>query len=508
MTATASRHLRRRSMPRAADQILTVAQMRGAEDALIASGTSVDALMRTAGRGAADYVWRIAAHRRVTVLCGPGNNGGDGYVIAEAIRERGGRVTVIAATEPKTAAARTARALYQGDVLGPDADPQSPDIHGEVLVDCLFGSGLTRPLTDDHAALLCRLASSHRHAIAIDLPSGVQSDNGMLLNQGLPNFELTIALGAWKFAHFLMPASAAMGALRLVGIGIEPIAGAASMLSQPQLSAPAADAHKYRRGLLGVVGGDMPGAALLACQAAQGTGAGYVKLLGECFDKLSMSGTWNKLNPARPELVEGHALAIPPDLVVDTAPLAEALEEKRFAALLVGPGLGRHAESSERLVITLASQIPAVLDADALMLLGSRFLAERLGPLIATPHDGELVALERAFGCDGAGSKPERAAALARASGMVVVAKGPDTVIASPHGRIVCAPRASSWLSVAGTGDVLAGAIASRLACGSDAFEAACEGVWLHSEAARLSLPGFSAGQLAGALRQAYATSL
>ena len=111
MTATASRHLRRRSMPRAADQILTVAQMRGAEDALIASGTSVDALMRTAGRGAADYVWRIAAHRRVTVLCGPGNNGGDGYVIAEAIRERGGRVTVIAATEPKTTAARTARAL-------------------------------------------------------------------------------------------------------------------------------------------------------------------------------------------------------------------------------------------------------------------------------------------------------------------------------------------------------------------------------------------------------------
>ncbi len=490
MTATASRPQRRRSMPRAADQILTVAQMRGAEEALIASGTSVDALMQTAGRGAADYVWRIAAHRRVTVLCGPGNNGGDGYVIAEAIRERGGRVAVIAAVEPNTAAARTACALYQGEVLGPDADPQGPDIHGEVLVDCLFGSGLTRPLSQDHAALLCRLASSHRHAIAIDLPSGVQSDNGMLLNQGLPQFELTIALGAWKFAHVLMPASAAMGALRLVRIGIEPVAGAAAMLAPPQLAMPAADAHKYRRGLLGVVGGDMPGAALLACRAAQGAGAGYVKMLA-----LGGAGA-------------GFAQTVPSDLVVDTVPLAEALEDKRFGALLIGPGLGRHAESSERLVITLASQIPAVLDADALMLLGSRFLAERIGPLIATPHDGELVALERAFGCDGAGSKPERAAALAKASGMVVVAKGPDTVIAAPDGRIVCAPRASSWLSVAGTGDVLAGAIASRLSCGSDAFEAACEGVWLHGEAARLSPPVFTASELAKAMSCAFSSTL
>ncbi len=490
MTATASRPQRRRSMPRAADQILTVAQMRGAEEALIAAGSSIDALMQTAGRGAADYVWRIAAHRRVTVLCGPGNNGGDGYVIAEAIRERGGRVTVIAATGPKTAAARTACALYQGEVLGPDADPQGPDIHGEVLVDCLFGSGLTRPLSQAHAALLARLAASHRHAIAIDLPSGVGSDSGMLQNPGLPNFELTIALGAWKFAHVLMPASAAMGVLRLVGIGIQPVAGAAAMLARPQLAMPAADAHKYRRGLLGVVGGDMPGAALLACRAAQGAGAGYVKLLA--------------LGGAN----AGPAQTVPPDLVVDAAPLAEALEDKHFAALLIGPGLGRHAESSERLMIALASNIPAVLDADALVLLGSRFLAERTGPLVATPHEGELVALERAFACDGAGSKPERAAALARASGMVVVAKGPDTVIASPDGRIVCAPRASSWLSVAGTGDVLAGAIASRLCCGSDAFEAACEGAWLHGEAARLSPPCFNAGELAGAIRQAYATSL
>src|ERR1700712_310013 len=181
-------------MPRQADQILTVAQIRGAEQALIDAGNSVDALMQTAGRGAADYIWRIAARRPVTVLCGPGNNGGDGYVIAEALRERGGAVTVVAAIEPKTDAARNARALYQGAVLSPDARA-----HGQVLVDCLFGSGLTRPLSEAHAALLGELAENHPYRIAIDLPSGVDSDTGAALNDSLPDYHLTVALGAWKF---------------------------------------------------------------------------------------------------------------------------------------------------------------------------------------------------------------------------------------------------------------------------------------------------------------------
>lgn len=465
-------------MPRKADQILTVAQMRAAEEALIEAGSSVDKLMQIAGRGAAEYVWRMAAHRKVTVLCGPGNNGGDGYVIAEAIREKGGAVAVVAATEPKTDAAKNARALFQGEVLGPDADP-----HGEVLVDCLFGSGLTRPLTDEHFALLSRLAKSHHHSIAIDVPSGVESDSGAMLNPGLPQFDLTVCLGAWKFAHFLMPASATMGAIRLVGIGCGAVEGAARAIGRPALAAPAADAHKYRRGLLGVVGGAMPGAALLAATAAQGAGAGYVKLLG------------------------AKRLA-PPDLPIENAPLGTALEDPRYAALLVGPGLGRIEASLERLTTALAAQRPTVLDADALVLLTPRLLAEHSAPLIATPHEGELAALEANFGCDGKGSKPGRAATLARASGMIVVAKGPDTIIAAPDGRMACAERASSWLSVAGTGDVLAGAIASRLATGLEPFEAACQGVWLHSEAARLAGPAFTAGALEKAIPEALAACL
>ena len=444
-------------MQRSLDQVLTVAQMRAAEDRLIASGSSVDALMQVAGRGAADWVWRLAGRQPVTVLCGPGNNGGDGYVIAEAIRERGGNVTVIAALEPKTDAARTARKLYCGQVLGPDAQ-----IRGEVLVDCLFGSGLTRPLAPDLHVLLQHLASRHRQCIAIDVPSGVESDSGALLNSDLPGFDLTLALGAWKFAHFLMPASAMMGALRLVDIGAGLVDGAAVAIGAPAISSPAPDAHKYRRGLLAVVGGAMPGAALLACEAAQGAGAGYVKLF-----------------------VDDRALNGPIDLVIDSDPLADALTDDRNSAILCGPGLGRDDSARERLAIVLAQAAPAVLDADALVVLGPCSLADRTAPTIATPHEGELAAMERTFACGGAGTKPERAFALAKASGMVVVAKGPDTVVAAPDGRIACAPRATSWLSTAGTGDVLAGAIASRLATGEAAFDAACQGVWLHGEAAR-----------------------
>ncbi|SFG04193.1 NAD(P)H-hydrate epimerase [Novosphingobium sp. CF614] len=465
-----------------AEQILTVARMRGAEQALIDAGSSVDALMQVAGRGAADWVWRLAAHRKVTVLCGPGNNGGDGYVIAEALRERGGRVTIVAATEPKTDAAGNARALYGGEVQGPDARP-----HGEVLVDCLFGSGLTRPLSDEHFELLNRLADTHRHRIAVDLPSGVQSDSGMVLNEGLPQYDLTLALGAWKFAHFLMPATARAGALRLVPIGVSAIEGAARVIARPRLRAPAADSHKYRRGLLAVVGGRMPGAALLACMAAQGAGAGYVKL----FAQSGLAGA-----------------QVPPDLVIDASLLTEVLSDDRNSAVLVGPGLGRDAAARERLAIGLADPVPAIVDADALVLLGARQLAGRTAPTIATPHEGELVALERAFACEGSGTRPERALALASASGMIVVAKGPDTVVAAPDGRLACAPRAVPWLSTAGTGDVLAGVIASRVATGQEAFDAACAGIWLHGEAARLCGPAFTAGQLARKVPEALAACL
>ena len=462
----------------ASDQILTAAQMVAAEQALIAGGETVDGLMQTAGNGAADRVWRVAAHRPVTVLCGPGNNGGDGYVIAEAIRARGGDAAVLAPIEPATDAARNAARLYGGERLS-----GAEQARGGVLVDCLFGSGLARPLSPDLVQLLRELAHAHSRLIAVDLPSGIESDSGAALNEGLPQNDLTIALGAWKFAHFLAPASALMGAKRLVPIGVAEVAGAARLVRKPRLSAPACDAHKYSRGLLALVGGEMPGASMLAAQAAMHGGAGYVKLLAD----------------APPPVT-------PPELVTETAPLPEALADQRIAAILAGPGLGRSEGAKQRLIAALAARRPSVLDADALVLLAPDMLPGDV-PAIATPHEGELEALCRAFAV-AAGSKRERAASLAKASGMVVVAKGPDTIVASPGGALFLAEPATSWLSTAGTGDVLAGLIASRLATGAAPLGAACEALWLHGEAARLAGPAFTAGDLARAVPAALAARL
>lgn len=458
-----------------ADQVLAVAEMRAAEQALFDAGISVSDLMEIAAGGAAEWVRRMAAGRAVTVLCGPGNNGGDGYVIARRLREAGNAVSVIAPLAPATDAAREARRRW-----GPEVAAKGDGVEGDVFVDCLFGSGLTRPLLDGHTGLLRDVAARHRYRIAIDLPSGVDSDSGAVLNDALPAYDLTLALGAWKFAHWSLPGRALMGQMRLVEIGIANVAGAARLIGRPRIAAPAADSHKYRRGLIGIVGGAMPGAGLLAAAAAQRAGAGYVKLLAPAADPRT-----------------------PPDVVTDTAPLADALADPRLAAILVGPGLGRNDGARDTLAAALAQARALVLDADALMLLAPEQLPEGT-PVLATPHDGELDALCRSFGIAPA-SRRDRALALARASGMVVLAKGPDSIVAAPDGRIALGPSAPSWLSVAGTGDVLAGIAASRMATGTDPFTAACEALWLHGGAARRCGAAFTPSQLAERVADALA---
>ena len=460
-----------------AGQVLTAAQMRAAEQALFNAGTSVSDLMETAAGGAAEWIRRIAAGRSVTVLCGPGNNGGDGYVIARRLRDAGNAVAVVAPIDPATDAAREARRRWDGPVAAVGG------AQGDVFVDCLFGSGLARPLMDEHALLLRDLAARHHYRVAVDIPSGVDSDSGAVLGERLPTFDLTLALGAWKFAHWSLPGRALMGQMRLVRIGIGSVAGAAHMIERPRIAAPPADSHKYRRGLLGIIGGAMPGASLLSAAAAQRAGAGYVKLLAPEPD-----------------------LRTPPDVVTDSAPLAEALADPRIATVLVGPGLGRDAAAQSALAAAVAQARGLVIDADALMLLEPAMLT-RNPPILATPHDGEMDALCRAFGVIADGRR-DRALALARVSGMVVLAKGPDSVVAAPDGRLALAPPAPSWLSVAGTGDVLAGIAASRMACGADPFTAACEAVWLHGDAARRAGAAFTPSQLAERVSEALAACL
>ncbi|QDH34748.1 NAD(P)H-hydrate dehydratase [Porphyrobacter sp. YT40] len=460
-----------------AAQVLTAAQMRAAEQALFDAGVSVSALMETAAGGAGEWIRRIAAGRSVAVLCGPGNNGGDGYVIARLLRKAGNAVTVIAPLAPATDAAKEAKRRWDGPVA------TAGGAGGDVFVDCLFGSGLTRPLCAEHALLLRDLAARHRYKVAVDVPSGIASDSGAALNERLPRFDLTLALGAWKLAHWSLPGRALMGQMRLVPIGIGAVEGAARLIGRPRLVPPAPDAHKYTRGLCAIVAGTMPGAAVLASLAAQRGGAGYVKLLAEtCPGNL------------------------PASIPASEQPLPEALGDTRIGAVLVGPGLGTDAAARHRLAQVVASPHPLVIDADGLRLLGTE-VWERKAPTLATPHDGELETLCRSFNVVAEGRR-NRALALARASGMVICAKGPDTVIAAPDGRLALAPPAPSWLSMAGTGDVLAGIAVSRMAAGRDPFAAACEAVWLHGQAARLCGAAFTPEELAQAVSEALAAAL
>ncbi len=452
-----------------AQQVLTADQMRAAEQSLFDSGISVCELMETAAGGAAEWVRRIAAGRSVTVLCGPGNNGGDGYVIARRLKEAGNAVQVVAPMDPKTDAAKTARSLW-----GSAVQTSGSNAEGEVWVDCLFGTGLTRPLEAEHALLLRDLAERHAIRIAVDVPSGVDSDTGALLNDRLPDYTATLGLGAWKFAHWSLPAREKMGAKKLVIIGIKSVPSAAKLITKPALRAPAIDSHKYRRGMVAVVGGDMHGAAILASKAAMRAGAGYVKLIAH------------------------DANGAPPDCVIDPSPVEVALDDERINAVLIGPGLAQHEGAIKALEAALRCKGGIVLDADALRLVGPHML-DKGKPIIATPHDGELDALCKSFSVVTKG-RLNRAKALAATSAMVILAKGPDTIIAAPDGRIALVPPASSWLSIAGTGDVLAGIAASRLATGLDPFTAACEAVWLHGEAARQCGAFFTASDLAHAV--------
>ena len=449
--------------------------MRDAEAVLMRSGSSALDLMQRAGKAVADHVWRMAAGRPVTVLCGPGNNGGDGFVIAGELARRGLAITVIAPLGTKSDTAMAARRMYDGPV-----DSAWTKRPGGVFVDCLFGMGQTRDFGEDMAQLLQSLRQSHDLAIAVDCPSGVDSDDGRLLGSCI-SYDLTLAIGAWKPAHYLMPGMARMGMLRLIELGIA-ADNSTRLARRPVLDPPPFGSHKYTRGLLAIVGGEMPGAGLLAARAAMRAGAGYVKLFAS----------------------HSHPDA-PAELVIEETPLDEALDDDRISALLVGPGLGRGEGATLRLRQALEQERPCVVDADGLALMHPDMLQSREGQTILTPHEGELQVLERKFSLSGTGAKHLRAKALAEATGSVMVAKGPDTIIAAPEGDIIFCPPSTPWLSAAGTGDVLAGMIASRLATGIDAIAAAEQGYALHAAAARLAGPAFTAGMLADRTADAWA---
>ena len=437
--------------------ILTVAAMRAAE----AACGDAAVLMERAGAAIATAIARLAGQSTILILCGPGNNGGDGYVAARLLAATGHVVRIAADGEPRSPLAIAVRRRWTRPVEPLDTVSPAP-----VLVDALFGTGLTRSLDDRVATALHRLAGAAKLRIAIDLPSGVATDDAAVLTEP-PRFDLTLALAAPKPAHVLQHAARYAGLVRVLDIGV-PVAGDARILTRPVLPEPGPDSHKYSRGMVAVVGGDMAGAAELVSVAAMRAGAGYVLHLGE-----------------------GQG---PPHALVRRRWSPDALHDPRIGAVVVGPGLGRGDDAGRRLGTAIDSGHPLVIDGDALHLLDVD--APRTAATILTPHSGEFAHL---FG-KLSGSKIEATRMAARRADAVIVHKGPDTVIAAPDGRVTVSAGASDWLSAAGTGDVLAGATGAMLAAGLSPFEAAGAAVWLHRAAAACCGRSFIADDLAAAL--------
>lgn len=453
--------------PLSGQPVLTAAAMRAAEAAAIEQGATVDSLMARAGQEVARVVRRVGSGAPVLVVCGPGNNGGDGYVVAATLLAAGHKVRVAASAEPRSEVAKHARLGWTGPVEALESAAPAP-----ILVDALFGTGLSRALDDSLCAALTRLVHGARLAIAVDLPSGVATDDGAVLSK-IPAFHLTLALGAAKPSHLLQPAARFCGQVRVLDIGVHPDTDD-RVLERPWIADPGPDSHKYSRGMVAIVGGTMPGAAEMAAEAALRSGAGYVLLL---------DGTAGG---------SPHAIVRKP-----WAP--DVLDDPRIDTVLIGPGLGRGDDAAAKLDHALASGHKLVIDGDALHLLaGDRLdrLAAREEISVLTPHAGEFSAL---FGKP-QGSKAEAARVAAKRAGAYVVFKGADTVIAAPFGHLLFAETSSGWLSTAGTGDVLAGAIAAALASNYMPLNCIGRGVWLHAEAARRLGPSFLADDLAHAL--------
>jgi len=439
--------------------ILTSAAMREAEAVCAVQGMSLAELMERAGAAVADTAWRMAAGGPILILCGPGNNGGDGYVAARLLADRGAAVRIAALADPATDLAKAARAAWRGAVAPIDA-ALAP---APLIVDALVGVGLSRPLSDDLARLLQRFAG-HR-VLAVDVPTGVDSDGA---HDWMPPLaaDVTLALGALKPAHVLLPRAPACGRVLLAPIGI---AAGLTMRTLPatKVETPAATAHKFNRGMVLVFAGPMPGAAGLAAAAAMRAGAGYVVLEGSERAPLS-------------------AIIIESD-----ARFGERLSDPRVGAVVIGPGFPAGDELLFDVEAALDSGKPLVLDAAAIAAALPR-LCETPGTAILTPHEGE-------FGLtfpDLCGSKIDRAKAAAVRTGAVVVYKGADTIIAAPDGRVVAAWPGSPWLATAGTGDVLAGACGAMLARGGDAFDAAVAAVGWHIARAKAIGPGLVADDL------------
>ncbi|QTL02554.1 NAD(P)H-hydrate dehydratase [Aquabacter sp. L1I39] len=485
--------------------LLDPAEMGRADALAIKSGIAGTELMERAGRAVADVVARRALSSRVLILCGPGNNGGDGFVAARVLAQRGYRVRValLGHRDGLKGDAAWAAEGWKGDVEAAEVvDVAACD----VIVDALFGAGLARDLEGAALQVVQKIAASGRPVIAVDLPSGLDGATGQIRGAAARATE-TVTFFRRKPGHLLMPGRLLCGPVRVADIGIpdavlEEIAPL-TFVNEPAswldtFPVPRAEGHKYGRGHGVVVSGGAwtAGAARLSARGTLRAGAGLVTIACPRDARDVHAASYAALM-ARP---------------VDTAAeLDGLLGDSRFNAVLLGPGLGVGDGTREKLAIAAAPHRSLVVDADAITSFasGSDTLAAvlaRARATVLTPHDGEFA---RLFSNDadvsGQSSKLVRARRAARRVGAVLVLKGPDTVVAAPDGRAVIAENAPPYLATAGAGDVLAGFICGLLAQGMPTFEAASAAVWLHGEAAQEAGPGLIADDLPEALPKVYA---
>ncbi|TYB87967.1 NAD(P)H-hydrate dehydratase [Oceaniovalibus sp. ACAM 378] len=505
--------------------LATSAQMRALERAEIDSGAVTGfALMERAGQGTLSAIlaqWPALATRvgRAAVYCGPGNNGGDGFIIARLLAKRGWQVAVWMIGDP-AALPPDARAAFDvwrgvGQVAFCNGAPETVfpgfwDEPPELIVDAILGIGLTRDLGPQINQAVSGIQQYkerrmvHPPMVAVDVPTGLCADSGR--NRGNPcKYDLTVTFHTGKPGHYLADGPGLCGALAVVDIGlpsrVDPLPAEVPRLVNGPGPVGKSGGHKFDHGhALVLTGGPgRTGAARLAARGAMRIGAGLVTL---------------GVPPAAQFEVASQITAAMLSRIADAAALESLLEDRRINALCLGPGLGRDRRAAGLVAGALASRRACVLDADAITLLAERpeLVAQLHAACVLTPHAGEFARLfpdiaQRLSDVPAAGaafSKLDATRDAARQVGCTVVFKGPDTVVAAPDGRAAIHSaaygRAAPWLATAGAGDVLAGIVTGLLARGHAPFESACGAAWLHTQAALAFGPGLIAEDLPEAL--------
>lgn len=481
--------------------LYTNAEMRKADQGAIEAGIAGIDLMEKAGTAVASTIVRDFETAKTLVLCGPGNNGGDGFVVARYLRETGWPVSVMTLGDPERLQGDAAIAQNRWGGCTSRLDVAVLE-NFELVVDALFGAGLTRPITGQLKEAIERLNATNTPIIAVDMPSGIDGDNGLVRGVAI-KADMTVTFHRPKPGHYLLPGRAQTGRLVVADIGIPSSVDQAltidTFANLPALwrsSYPKRDAssHKYNHGHALVLGGGMAssGAARLGARAALRTGAGLVTVLcpAAALPVYAATLTAIMVQPFRNQ----------PDF-------KSALDDPRRNAILLGPGAGVGEQLRDMVLASLAKKKACVLDADALTSFAddpdALFNGINIGgDCLLTPHEGEF---SRLFNIDG--DKLARARAAASKSGAVVLLKGADTVVAAPDGKASILTDAPASLATAGSGDVLAGIALGLMAQSMPVFEAASAAAWLHAEAGKMFGPGLIAEDLTEMLPKVFASN-